>query len=54
MPEDVPNTITERKDWLKMLEAERLMMDCGMPESNAVAHKAFKKLSNAPFNLSDE
>ena len=55
VPEDVvPDSITERKDWLKMLEAERLMMDYGMPESDAIAHKAFKKLSAAPFLLTDD
>ena len=49
----VPVGVTDRKDMLKQLEVERLMMDCGVSETDAVAHKEFKKLSNAPFKLSD-
>jgi len=38
---------------LKQLEIERLMMECGMSEKDAVAHKEFKRQSAAPFKLSD-
>jgi len=54
VPVDVlPDKISDRKDMLKQLESERLMMEIGMPEADAVDHKAFKKLSNAPFKLTD-
>jgi len=55
IPEDaMPDSVTDRKDMLKLLEAERLMMDVGMPESDTINHKAFKKLSAAPFKLTDD
>jgi len=55
VPEDVvPDSITERKEMLKQLEVERLMSDCGVPEADALAHKEFKKMSNAPFKLTDD
>jgi len=54
VPIDVlPEKIGERKDMLKLLEMERLMDEVGMSEQDAIDHKAFKKLSNASFNLSD-
>jgi len=54
VPEEViSDKMSERKEMSKMLEMERLVMECGVPESDALAYKAFKKLSNAPFKLSD-
>jgi len=54
VPEDViSDKISERKEMLKLLEMERLMMDCGMSEADALTHKEFKKQSNAPFKMTD-
>lgn len=50
----VPDSVTERKQMLKQLEAERLMMECGVPEADALAHAEFKKMLDAPFKLSDD
>ena len=49
----IPVSVSDRKDMLRQLEIERLMMDCGMSEDDAVSQKAFKKQSNAPFKLTD-
>lgn len=50
--EEIPKGITERKDMLKEMEDMRLTWEGVNPE-DAVALKTFKKLSNAPFKLSD-
>ena len=49
----VPASVTERKEMLKQLEVERLVLECGASEQTAVSHKAFKKQSSAPFRLTD-
>jgi len=48
--EEIPNSVTERKDMLRFFEIERLVAD-GMREEDAANLKTFKKLSNAPFKL---
>ena len=50
--EEVPVSITERKELLKTLEGERMVME-GMNHDDAFALKTFKKQSRAPFNLVD-
>jgi len=52
--DDVPKSITERKNQLKELESRRLM-DVGVGSSVAKdqSKKLFVKQSNAPFRLSD-
>ena len=53
--DEMPSKISERKDLLKQLETDRLLSE-GVPqqEAQALAKKHFKKLSNAPFKLTDE
>ena len=52
--DDIPASITKRKDLLKKLEAERLVRECDMHPRDAAVHKEFKKLSDAPFKLTDD
>ena len=50
---DIPTQVTARKDKLKVLESERLIEEENMTAQDATKHKAFKKLSDAPFRLTD-
>jgi len=52
-PQDVPPQVTARKDKLRILESERLIEEENMTAQDATKHKAFKKLSDAPFRLTD-
>jgi len=54
--EELPKKITERKVWLQEMEHLRLVEEESMDakEARVQADKHFKKLSNAPFNFSDE
>ena len=49
----LPPQITARKEMLKNLEVERLASE-GVREEDAAKLKTFKKLSNAPFKLTDD
>jgi len=50
----VPSSITNRKNTLRKLEAERLIREHDMPPKEAANHKEFKPLSDAPFKLCDD
>jgi len=52
--DQIPESITKRKDLLRKLEAERLISECGVETRDAATHKEFKKLSDAPFKLHDD
>jgi len=50
--EEIPEKTTDRKEWLKVLETERLV-EQGVREEDAADLKHFKKQSGAAFKLTD-
>jgi len=51
--EDIPAKVSGGKEKLKLLECERLINEENMTAQDAAKHKAFKRLSEAPFELTE-
>ena len=49
---DIPETVTARKDILRRLEIDRLIAE-GVDQTVAAARKEFKRQSTAAFKLTD-